>query len=812
MSTLAGILCALAALGAEDDHAPIARVDVFPDAIALETAGDRQRVLVLATGADDVCSDRTPSAAFEVADPDVARLEDGVLYPVAAGTTKLWVYALGQVREVPVTVSGADLRPHASFQLDVLPVLTAGGCNTGACHGSARGQDGFHLSLFGFDPGGDLQALARELPGRRLNRAVPAASLLLEKATGAVPHTGGKRLEPAGRAYATLLRWIEEGARADDQDVARLTGIELFPPELVLEGAGREVALLVRARYSDGRDRDVTDLAVFRTSNEVSGALGARGTLTSGAPGEAFITASYGVYTVGVPVVVLPAGAPAEFADPAEGLASLTWIDELIELKQRKLRLSPSPLCTDEEFIRRVTLDVVGLLPTTAERAAFLADARPSPEKRAALVEALLLRREFSDLWVMKWAELLRIRSDNQNVSEKSALLYFEWLRDRIAENVPVDEMVRRLLTASGGTFAAPETNFYQVERDSLVLAENVAQSFLGIRLQCAQCHNHPFDRWTQDDYYGFAAFFGQIGRKRAEDPREYVVFDRRSGEVRHPVKQVNMAPKFLGGAAPDVARRDRRAVVAEWITAPQNPWFARSLANRVWAHFMGPGIIEPVDDFRVSNPPSNGPLLDGLAERLVATGYDFKQLVREITASRAYQRSTRATPNNASDTRNATRAQVRRMRAETLLDMLCQVTGDAEKFKGLPLGSRAVEIADGATSNYFLRTFGRAARESVCACEVSYAPSLSQALHLLNGDTVHEKVQAGGLVKRLLGTGADTGAVLDELYLRCLSRAPDPAERADLLASVAAADDQLAALEDVFWALLNSREFQFQH
>jgi hypothetical protein len=376
---------------------------------------------------------------------------------------------------------------------------------------------------------------------------------------------------------------------------------------------------------------------------------------------------------------------------------------------------------------------------------------------------------------------------------------------------MPVDEMVRKLLTASGGTFSAPEANFYQTERNNLVLSENVAQSLLGIRMKCAQCHNHPFDRWTQDDYYGFAAFFAQVGRKGAEDPREQIVFNRRSGEVKHPVGGKTVPPKFLGGPVPELGDKDRRAVLAEWLTAPENPWFARSLANRVWAHFMGPGIVEPVDDARVSNPPSNGPLLGALADRLVESGYDFKALVREVLNSRAYQRSAAASESNAGDSRNFARATVRRVRSETLLDVICQVTESPEKFKGLPLGSRAVQIADGSTGNYFLRTFGRSPRSTVCACEVSFAPSLSQALHLLNGDTLQKKISGGGVVKALLDAGATPEAVIDDLYLRCLSRPPSDEERAELMAHVSS-EDPRGSLEDVFWALLNSREFLFQH
>jgi hypothetical protein len=410
----------------------------------------------------------------------------------------------------------------------------------------------------------------------------------------------------------------------------------------------------------------------------------------------------------------------------------------------------------------------------------------------------------------MQWAELLRIRSNN-DISEKAALLYFEWIRDRIAENLPVDEMVRQILGASGGTFSNPPSNFYQVERDDLVLAENIAQAFLGIRIQCAKCHNHPFDRWTQDDYYGFAAFVSQVGRKASEDPRERIIYDRSTGQVRHPVSDKVMKPAFLGGEAPELEGRDRRLALADWITAPDNPWFGHSLANRVWAYFMGPGIVEPVDDFRVSNPPSNAPLLDELSRRLVSYDFDFKQLVRDITNSRSYQRETEPNETNLDDLRNTARFQVRRVRAETLLDLYCQVTGEPQKFNGLPLGARAVEIADGATSNYFLKTFGRSERGSVCACEVTLEPSLSQALHLLNGDVVHKKISNGELITRWLEDQMTPTQVLTEMYTLALCREPNAAELSALLAELGESPDR-AIYEDIFWAVLNSREFLFQH
>lgn len=787
---------------------------VYPSAVRLEGARDTQTFVVLGSRHDGIQGDRTADAAFGVFDPSVARFEGERLVPVGNGTTRAAVIIDGVTLEVPVEVVDAELDPGLSFRNDVLPVFTASGCNTGACHGSGRGKDGFHLSLFGYDPAGDHHRLTEEVPGRRLDLAFPGTSLIVEKATAAVPHSGGKRFEPGSEAYRTLVRWIGEGAHTDPEDLAKVTSIELSPPGLVLEGAGQPAHLVVRATYSDGRDRDVTDLAVYRTSNAATGALPERGRVESGAPGEAFLTASFATHTVGIPLTVLPEGARDAFADPAEGQHPGGWIDELVAAKLRTLRTVPAPLCDDATFLRRVHLDVIGLLPSPEELDAFLVDPRPSHAKRGAVIDALLERREFTDLLVMQWAELLKIRSDNNQVSEKAALLYFEWVRDRIGENMPVDELVTQLLTASGGTFAAPESNFYQVERDNLVLSENVAQAFLGIRLQCAQCHNHPFDRWTQDDYYGFAAFFAQVGRKGAEDPREQVIFDRRGGETAHPVTKQNAAPKFLGAELPDTNNKDRRAVAAEWLTSPENPWFSRNLANRMWAHFLGTGIVEAVDDVRVSNPPSNAALLDALAARLVGSGWNIRDLAREILNSRAYQRATDSPDTRLGDSRNFAHAKLRRLRAETILDALCQITGAPEKFKGLPIGSRATQIADGQTGNYFLRTFGRAPRETVCSCEVSDAPSLSQALHLLNGDTIQNKIRKGEVVKRLLEEGRTPSEVISALYRAALSRPPSEPELTALVAQVEAVEEKQRrdALEDVFWALLNSREFLFQH
>ena len=783
----------------------------FPPTVRLDSARDRQRLVVQATSPDGVTTDVTDRVAVTLSDPGLAAVETlpgggPLLRPLADGAGLVTIALDGVSIDLPLEVHGATTTPPLSFRLDVMPLFARAGCNMGSCHGAARGKDGFRLSLFGFDPAGDYQRVTRELPGRRIDLAAPAESLLFTKATGKVTHGGGKRFADDAPLAATLLEWISAGAPDDPGPVADLTGVDLWPPSALLSGEGTRQRLVAVARFADGSDRDVTELAWWSSSADRTAKVSADGVVESGARGEAFLMARYGSITVGVPMVVIPAG--LAFESPKEPGGG--WIDELVDAKLAALRVAPSPVCDDETFLRRVSIDLVGLLPTPEERERFLADS--SGDKRARLVEALMQRREFTDLWVMKWADMLQVRSSGNDVAPKGAMLYHRWLQQRIAGDVPVDRMVRELLTATGSTFENPPANYFQLERDTLKLAENVAQSFLGTRIQCAQCHNHPFDRWTMDDYYGFAAFFTGVGRKRAADPRETIIVDTGGGEVKHPVTGVAATPRFLGGAAPDLLGRSKREALAEWLTAPGNPFFARHVANLAWAHFFGRGIVHEPDDARVSNPPSNAPLLDALGRRFADSGWDFKTLVREIVASKAYQRSSVPNESNALDTTNFSHAAVRRMRAEVFLDVVAQVTGTRTKFPGLPADGRAVQVADGRTTNYFLTTFGRANREDACTCAVRMEPSLSQALHLLNGDAANDRIAQGKLVPDRLAAGAPPTAIIDELFLRCFGRKPDERERIETLATVLEGPDPRAGLEDVFWALLNSPEFIFNH
>ena len=789
-------------------------IQILPEKYSLETKRDFHRVVVLATFQDATTKDVTNVCDLRVADSKIASLENLMLKPVAdAGSTEVIATLGGQTVKAAVEVKNGTKDRAISFRLDCMPVFMRGGCNQGGCHGAARGKDGFRTSLFGMDPAGDYIRITREMPGRRINLAIPEESSLVEKAVGAVPHSGNQCFEPDSVYNKALLEWISAGAPDDAADVAKVTGIEVFPSQIVMEGKNATQQITVRATYSDGTDRDVTNLALFMSNNDPTATIDKQGLVTSGDRGAAFMLARFNVYSVTAQVLVIPAQLKYE----RPNLAETNYIDTLVDENLHKLRILPSGICTDEEFVRRAFIDIAGVYPEAKDMRAFLADANPN--KRAALVDSLLERKEFTELWVMKWAELLQIRSGiagNNNVPPfyKNALLYYNWLSERIGKNVPINEIVVELLAATGGTVSNPAVNFYQTELDQLKLTENVAQVFMGMRIQCAQCHNHPFDRWTMDDYYGFKAFFSQIGRKATDDPAEVIIYNSKGGESRHFLTQAVMKPKFLGGDTPEMkAGEDRRKVLAEWMASPRNPFFARNIANITWSHFNGVGVVEPVDDVRVSNPPSNPALIAAMAEHLTEYKYDMRKFVRDICTSQTYQRSTKVNETNAGDKRNFSHAQVRRVRAEVLLDAISQITDTPNKFQGLPLGARAVQIADGAVSNYFLTTFGRAKRESVCSCEVKMEPTLSQALHLMNGDAVNDRIKQGRVVFKMIQEKKNDREIVEDLFLRVFGRMPLDKEWANVQQAIT--EDPAArqnVLEDLFWALLNSKEFYFNH
>lgn len=807
MTKLVNHIIPLAILSAAPFAMAAQPFEVFPADINLKFQRDRQSIVCKTTEANGVNRNVTAEAKVTFADPTKAKFENGFVLPLADGETKMRVEFSGQSVEIPVKVETVKEDPAISFRNDVMPVFMRNGCNSGGCHGASRGKDGFRLSLFGYNPDGDYNNITREQIGRRINLALPEASMLLTKCTGEAPHTGGKLFTADSESYSRIKRWLDAGANLEAETaVPTPVSAEILPKSLLLESPGQKFQMTVRAKYSDGTDRDITDMSLFLSSNDGSAKIDGQGLITTGQRGEAFVMARFATFTVGAQVIVIPKG--LQYTKPK--VDEWNYVDTLVNAKLDKLRITPSGIADDETFLRRVFIDITGTLPNPTDVKNFTAS--KDPNKRAAMVDALLQRKEFVDLWALKWSEMLQVRTDNNNQgSYKAVLSYYNWIRDQIEKNVPVNEMARQLIAASGSNLDNPAANYYQLETDPLKLAEDTAQAFFGTRIQCAQCHNHPFDRWDMADYRGFVSFFTQVGRKNGEDPRERIIFNSGGGDARHPVTNAVIPPRFLGEGTGDIAGKDRRQVLADWVASPKNPFFSRHIANLVWAQYMGRGIVEPVDDARLSNPPSNPELMDGLAAKLVEYNYDLRKIVRDICNSAAYQRTTRANETNELDDRNFAKATIRRMRAEVMLDCITQVTETKDKFRGLPLGARSVEIADGKTTNYFLTTFGRADRETICARE-QVGPTLSQALHMLNGDTVEGKIQQGGVVQKLMKSNMTPREIATDLFLRTFNRMPTEQELRKLEDHWGVTEEQPKVFTDIFWALLNAKEFMFNH
>ena len=708
-----------------------------------------------------------------------------------------------------------------SFKNGVMPLFLRGGCNSGSCHGAARGKDGFKLSLFGYDPDGDYYRLLEEYLGRRVNLAVPKKSLILEKISGAVPHTGGKIFPADTQYYETLRSWIAEGAPLDSDNAPEPVRLELTPDKIVFDKPGEAKQARVIAHYSDGNKRDVSHLSLYMTNNEAVATIDKQAMIAGLQGGGTHVFARFDKFTVGTEVVVLPEG---EFEWP--NTPEHNYIDPLVFGKLQELRIVPSGLSTDEQFLRRVTIDLTGKLPTPEEYAQFMDD--DDEDKREKLVDTLLQRDEFGELWAAQWGEWLRIKTDTNpgsGTAMKAGWNYYHWLREELVKNTPWDEIARALLTGNGSNFRNAPSNFYtmlpQGKLDPLKIGEDTAQIFLGLRTQCAQCHNHPFDRWTIDDYYSFTSFFTGVRRKHGSEAREYYTFvDVDAEPAKHLVDGRPMAHRFLGGDLADVENKDPRKVLAEWMTTSDNRLFRRNLANRIWGHFFGRGIVHPIDDVRISNPASNEPLLEEIGRRLGEDyGYDAKKLVRDICLSRTYQTSPTTNESNVGDKSRFSLAYLRRLRSDVLFDCLSQALEYKHSFRR-STAKRAVVMFEGGRydnfNSYFFTTFGQAKRESVCTCETQTDASLSQALHLINGGTIDSTFQRNPvLIPRLMKQHADSEAIIRALYIRILSRRPTPDESQAMLELAPQSPDQRAQQKfysSVAWALVNSNEFLFNH
>ena len=709
--------------------------------------------------------------------------------------------------------SPATTSAPVKFELDVMPVLTAAGCNAGACHGKQRGQNGFQLSLLGFDANFDFQAIAQEARGRRVFPAAPEQSLLLRKASQAVPHGGGRRLDPAGPQYGVIRRWIAQGMPRCDASDPTLVDVVLDPPGRLLE-TGQEQRLTVTARYSDGSTRDVTRVTAFQSNEPAIVSVDAAGVVRAGQlAGEATIMARY-MNSIATWNTAIPLEGSVDEALYAR-LPVTNFIDPLVWNKLRQLRITPSNICDDTTFLRRAHLDVIGRLPMPAEVRAFLADA--APDKRARLVDQLLERPEYADYWANKWADLLR--PNPYRVGIKATLSLDTWLRDAFRENRPYDRFVRELVTAQGSTWRNGAVTLFRDRREPDEIVTLVSQLFLGIRLECAKCHHHPFEVWGQDDFYGLAAYFSRIGRKGTGlsppiSGGEEIVFTADSGSVSHPLTGAVVEPKPLFGTARAIEKGDDpRDVLVDWMVADQRGYFAKAAANRVWAELMGRGLVDPVDDLRATNPASNEPLLAALGDALRESNFDLKSLIRTIMNSTVYQLDSLPSERNTADTRNYSRFYRQRLRAEVLLDAVCDVTGTRETFAAMPPGSRAVELWTHRIDSLFLDAFGRPDANQDPPCERTSDSTVVQTLHLMNAPQVHQKVVGDeGRAAKLAASDMRPEQIVEELYLATYARLASNEELSSVLPLFGeAADSRRRAAEDLLWALLNTPEFLFK-
>ncbi len=815
--------CLLALIPAGSGFA--ADLRVYPADVALTGPRAGQQLLVVDEADGRAVSDRTAAAQFRSSDPHVAIVDEaGTVHPVGDGEAVVTASVDGRTAAAKVRVSGAKEATPPSFRNDVIPTLTRLGCNSGACHGALAGKGGFKLSLRGYDPDTDHYVLTRQAHARRVDVQRPEESLFLLKPTRTLPHGGGIRFDADSDHYRLLRAWIAAGAPGPKDADPRLDRIEVFPRAALLKPKDT-LRVVVRAVYSDGSAADVTRWARFSSSEESVAAVDEDGKVTVAGAGEAGIAVIFGTR---VATITVTSPFPNNVSEEAfAGARTANFIDELVLKKLRLLRLEPSPECTDAEFVRRAYLDACGVLPPPEEATAFLAD--KSPGKRAKLIDRLLDRPEYVDYWAHKWSDLLLVSS--RKLPGPAMWAFYRAARRSVADNEPWDRFARGILTASGSTLANGGGNYYVLHKDVTDLVESTSVTFLGMSITCARCHNHPLEKWTQDQYWAQANLFARVGLKDGPRPGEVIVHSLPAGDALHPRLGVPMPPTPLDGKPlPPDSPTDRRQYYADWLTAPDNPYFARALVNRVWRNFLGRGLVEAEDDLRATNPPSNPELLDALAADFVKHRYDVKHLCRTILNSATYQRSSKPLPANAADDRFYSRYLVRRLPAEVILDAYSDVTGVPTAFTQVslgptggvsganyPAGTRAIQLPDSLLVSRFLDAFGRAERQQTCSCEQTRDASVGQALHLNNGQTLNDKLRdPESVLSKWLAENATDAEVVDRLFRLALTRPPTAAEKKRFLAAIAEAKGdpkaRREAVEDVFWAVLTGKEFLFNH
>jgi hypothetical protein len=794
------------------------KLALLPPSVDLAGPEARQQLIVEAT-VDGYQEDWTRAAEWSSSDPKIVTVDEhGLVRPVADGEASIVVHAKGVTATVTVRVKDAHAPFTWSFRNHVIPVMTKMGCNQGSCHGALAGKNGFKLTLRGYDPAADFDTLTRQSVGRRVSLADPDASLILQKPSFGIPHAGGKRFAKDSLEYRVIKEWIAAGTPPPSAKDVEIRGLEVFPAAAVLKPDG-EQQIVVRAKYSDGHTEDVTRWVKFSSSNEGVATVDDWGHVKMNGSGEAAVTL---YYSSRVLYSRLTVPYPNQVSSTAyDNFGRRSFIDDLVLAKLKNLRIAPSKPADDATFLRRAYLDAAGILPTAEEVENFLADT--STTKRTQVIDKLLERDEFVDYWAYKWSDLLLVSSKRLNSTAMWA--FYDWIRESVKQNKPWDKFAREIFLSSGSTRQNGALNYFVLHKDTIELAENATQAFLGQRITCARCHNHPLEKWTQTQYYEMANLFARVGVKNGTGPGDNVIFAKTSGDINHPRLAKPLPPTPLDGkSVPIDSPEDRRIVFADWLTSSTNTMFARTVVNRVWANFMGRGLVDPVDDLRASNPASNEELLAALSKDFVEHGYDVQRLIRTIMNSGVYQLSSEANATNQSDNTYYSKHIVRRLAAEVILDAMSQVTGAPTAFSGYPPGTRALQLPDTQVKSEFLTSFGRPARNICDAGERSSDPTVGQALHIINGDTLNKKLSAPeGTIALFLKLGLSDRRILDHMFLSAYSRYPSEAERQTLMAALDKSrlakgteevrrDARRQALEDMVWAMLTSKEFLFSH
>ncbi|MCX6379671.1 MAG: DUF1549 and DUF1553 domain-containing protein [Armatimonadetes bacterium] len=802
----AGMVSPVAHAGAKATAA-LNALTATPSKISLTGRYGEARLLIEELQSDGKVFDVSGKAKYTFADPKIAAIdESGVVRPLKDGKTELVATLGARTVKIPLLVKGSADKAPPRFHADIIPILTRTSCNSGACHGAAQGRGGFKLSLAGFDPDTDYDWITRANLARRITPSQPDNSLFLRKPTLGVVHKGGKRFDVTSSEYRILKDWIVTGMPAPDPKEAQVTKLEVYPQNRTLP-IGKTQRYIVTATYNDGVTRDVSAETLFTASDENVAKVTADGEATVVGNGEGAIIIRYQGLSK-TTRIISPFSTPQKVN--VERLAKGNPIDTFILAKVYALGLEPSPIASDSDLLRRTYLDTIGVQPSPDETRLFLANT--DPEKRAKLIDELLNRPEYVDFWALKWGDILKC--SRRILSEKGMYSLYAWIRKSVAENKPWNQFAREVLLAQGSTFEEGPANYYRAANGATELAEMTSQVFLGVRMQCAKCHNHPYEKWTQNQYYQMASFFTRVRTKAGKTADEHQVFLAANGDISNPrTKKVAVPTPLDAKPVPATFNGDRREPLVDWITSDKNPFFAREIVNRLWKHFMGRGFVEPVDDLRVSNPPSNEALLDYLAQDFIKHRYDLKYLMRSIMMTQSYQRSAIPTKKNVLDTKFYSHYTFKRLGAEQLMEAVTSATGVAEKFAGYPAGTRATQLPDPAVPSYFLELFGRPARNIACECERTDEPNLDQIIHLMNNTGINGRIiSKEGRIAQLFTAKTPFPKVVEDVYLATLARYPtaDEVKRTTQAMNKAKVPQNVA--EDLLWALVNSKEFLFNH